>query len=82
MAETVLESFDGQIGLINNPLRHAGFRVLQAPDVPSVLLELGFLSNPKDEVLLTDPEWREKVSDLLAEAIGKYMESAGVARGG
>ncbi|WP_374990021.1 N-acetylmuramoyl-L-alanine amidase [Rhizobium sp. TH2] len=82
MAETVLDSFDGQIGLINNPLRHAGFRVLQAPDVPSVLLELGFLSNPKDELLLTDPEWREKVSDLLAEAIGKYMESAGVARGG
>jgi N-acetylmuramoyl-L-alanine amidase len=82
MAETVLDSFEGQIGLINNPLRHAGFRVLQAPDVPSVLLELGFLSNPKDEVLLTDPEWREKVSDLLADAIGKYMESAGVARGG
>jgi N-acetylmuramoyl-L-alanine amidase len=82
MAETVLDSFEGQIGLINNPLRHAGFRVLQAPDVPSVLLELGFLSNPKDEVLLTDPEWREKVSDLLADAVGKYMESAGVARGG
>jgi N-acetylmuramoyl-L-alanine amidase len=82
MAETVRDSFEGQIGLINNPMRHAGFRVLQAPDVPSVLLELGFLSNPKDELLLTDPEWREKVSDLLAEAIGKYMESAGVARGG
>lgn len=82
MAETVLDSFEGQIGLINNPLRHAGFRVLQAPDVPSVLLELGFLSNAKDEALLTDPEWREKVSDLLADAIGKYMESAGVARGG
>ena len=82
MAETVLESFEGQIGLINNPLRHAGFRVLQAPDVPSVLLELGFLSNPRDEALLTDPEWREKVAERLAEAVGKYMESAGIARGG
>lgn len=82
MAETVLDSFEGQIGLINNPLRHAGFRVLQAPDVPSVLLELGFLSNAKDEALLTDPKWREKVSGLLATAIEKYMESAGVARGG
>jgi N-acetylmuramoyl-L-alanine amidase len=50
--------------------------------VPSVLLELGFLSNAKDEALLTNPEWREKVSELLAAAIGKYMESAGVARGG
>jgi N-acetylmuramoyl-L-alanine amidase len=82
MAETVLESFEGQIGLINNPLRHAGFKVLQAPDVPSVLLELGFLSNPKDEVLLTDAKWREKVAELLTKAVGKYMESAGVARGG
>ena len=82
MAETVLESFEGQIGLINNPLRHAGFRVLQAPDVPSVLLELGFLSNPRDEALLTDPEWREKVAERLTDAVGKYMESAGIARGG
>ena len=82
MAETVRDAFEGQIGLINNPMRHAGFRVLQAPDVPSVLLELGFLSNAKDELLLTDPEWRENFSELLAAAIGKYMESAGGARGG
>jgi N-acetylmuramoyl-L-alanine amidase len=82
MAETVLESFEGQIGLINNPLRHAGFRVLQAPDVPSVLLELGFLSNPKDEALLTDPDWRKKVAERLTHAVGAYMESAGIARGG
>ena len=82
MAETVLESFEGQIELINNPLRHAGFRVLKAPDVPSVLLELGFLSNPKDEALLTDPKWRDKVADLLAEAVGEYMRVAGMARGG
>ena len=81
MAETVRDSFEGQIGLINNPLRHAGFRVLQAPDVPSVLLEFGFLSNPKDEALLTDPEWREKVSDLLAagdrQIYGKCRRRAG-----
>lgn len=82
LAESVLESFEGQIGLINNPMRHAGFRVLQAPDVPSVLLELGFLSNPKDEALLTDEKWRTKVADRLTKAVGKYMESAGVARGG
>ncbi|MBX9459435.1 MAG: N-acetylmuramoyl-L-alanine amidase [Rhizobium sp.] len=82
MAETVLESFEGQIGLINNPLRHAGFRVLQAPDVPSVLLELGFLSNPRDEALLTDEAWRAKVADLLTTAVGRYMDSSGIARGG
>jgi N-acetylmuramoyl-L-alanine amidase len=76
------QAFEGQIGLINNPMRHAGFRVLQAPDVPSVLLELGFLSNPRDEKLLTDEKWREKVAELLSKAVDKYMDSAGVARGG
>ncbi|MFM2282405.1 MAG: hypothetical protein RLZZ444_4636 [Pseudomonadota bacterium] len=79
MAESVVKSFEGQITLINNPLRHAGFRVLQAPDVPSILLELGFLSNPEDEKLLTDPEWRAKVATLLSDAVGRYLKESGVA---
>ncbi|MDO9415864.1 MAG: N-acetylmuramoyl-L-alanine amidase [Pararhizobium sp.] len=72
LARSVVGAFDGQIKLINNPHRHAGFRVLQAPDVPSVLLELGFLSNKDDEKLLLDPAWRKKVSALLAEAVRHY----------
>ncbi|MBC2773677.1 N-acetylmuramoyl-L-alanine amidase [Rhizobium sp. AQ_MP] len=74
MAEAVVGSFEGQISLINNPHRHAGFRVLQAPDVPSILLELGFLSNKEDEKLLLDPAWRGRVADLLVEAIKRYRE--------
>lgn len=72
MAQAVVGSFEGQISLINNPHRHAGFRVLQAPDMPSILLELGFLSNKDDEKLLLDPVWRDKVADLLVEAIRRY----------
>lgn len=72
MAQAVVGSFEGQISLINNPHRHAGFRVLQAPDVPSILLELGFLSNKEDEKLLLDPVWRDRVADLLVEAINRY----------
>lgn len=82
LAENVLKSFRGQIEVINNPLRHAGFRVLQAPDVPSILLELGFLSNPKDEQLLTDPEWQKKTAGLISKAIETYLDASGVARGG
>ncbi|WP_246727515.1 N-acetylmuramoyl-L-alanine amidase [Agrobacterium sp. MA01] len=74
MAQAVVGSFEGQISLINNPHRHAGFRVLQAPDVPSILLELGFLSNKEDEKLLLDPVWRDRVADLLVEAIKRYRE--------
>lgn len=81
LARSVVSSFEGQINLINNPHRHAGFRVLQAPDVPSILLELGFLSNKQDEKLLVDPVWRGKVADLLAVAVRGYRGGA-VANGG
>ncbi|KQW32236.1 N-acetylmuramoyl-L-alanine amidase [Rhizobium sp. Root274] len=81
LAQAVVGSFEGQISLINNPHRHAGFRVLQAPDMPSILLELGFLSNKDDEKLLLDPAWREKVADLLVEAVRRYRAPL-VANGG
>ncbi|WEX78659.1 N-acetylmuramoyl-L-alanine amidase [Sinorhizobium numidicum] len=81
LARSVVSSFEGQIKLINNPHRHAGFRVLQAPDVPSILLEIGFMSNKDDEKQLLDPEWRKKVSELLAVAVQRYRQTA-VANGG
>lgn len=81
MANAVIGSFNGQVQLINNPHRSAGFRVLQAHDVPSILLELGFLSNKDDEKLLLDPEWREKIASLLADAIKRYRSPV-VAKGG
>ncbi|MGH6865020.1 MAG: N-acetylmuramoyl-L-alanine amidase [Methyloceanibacter sp.] len=54
-------------------LRSAGFRVLKAPDVPSALLELGFLSNPDDEKQLTSDAWRDRMTDSIAEAIDAYF---------
>ncbi|HET6378207.1 MAG TPA: N-acetylmuramoyl-L-alanine amidase [Methylocella sp.] len=59
--------------LNKNPRRSAGFRVLTAPDVPSVLLELGYLTNAKDSAALTSPEWRETASSQVAEAVGAYF---------
>ncbi len=81
LAENIVKSFDGQVGLINNPHRYAGFQVLRAHDVPSVLLELGFLSNPDDEKLLLDETWRAKVADTLATAVTRYRAQA-LANGG
>jgi N-acetylmuramoyl-L-alanine amidase len=54
-------------------LRSAGFRVLKAPDVPSVLLEIGFLSNPDDEKHLVSDAWRERMGSSLVEAIDGYF---------
>ena len=75
LAQQVISSFEGQVKLINNPLRHAGFRVLQAPDVPSVLVEMGYLSNREDEKLLNDEEWRKSTAQLLAQSVQNYRET-------
>jgi N-acetylmuramoyl-L-alanine amidase len=81
LADNVVKSFEGQIGLINNPHRQAGFQVLRAPDIPSVLLELGFLSNPEDEKLLLDAAWRDKMASLISDAVDRYRARA-LANGG
>jgi N-acetylmuramoyl-L-alanine amidase len=54
-------------------LKSAGFRVLKSPDVPSVLLELGFLSNPDDEKRLTSEAWRGAMADKVGAAIDAYF---------
>ncbi|WP_244481274.1 N-acetylmuramoyl-L-alanine amidase [Rhizobium sp. Leaf371] len=76
LARSIITSFEGQINLINNPHRFAGFQVLRAADVPSILLELGFMSNKEDEKLLVDPAWRKKVSERIAAAVRRYRGGA------
>ena len=59
--------------LNKNPQRAAGFVVLKAPDVPSVLLELGYLSSPQDSAQLTSETWRDAATGRMAEAITAYF---------
>lgn len=59
--------------LNKNPERSAGFRVLQAPDVPSVLLELGYLSSDKDVKTLTSAEWRDQATGSLVTAVDTFF---------
>jgi N-acetylmuramoyl-L-alanine amidase len=77
LANTVLGQFEGKIRLINNPHRSARFMVLRAPDVPSILVELGYLSNSQDERLLNDPKWRAQAAELLKNAIEAYADTHG-----
>jgi N-acetylmuramoyl-L-alanine amidase len=78
-AKTVVKSLKKDVNMINNPHRFAGFQVLRAPDVPSVLVEIGYLSNQDDEKLMLDPEWRSHVAERLAAAVGEFasMKTAG-----
>ena len=55
--------------LTGRPMRSAGFSVLKSPDIPSVLLELGFLSSPKDRGNLKNPEWRAVMAASIRDAI-------------
>ncbi|MFN0190704.1 MAG: N-acetylmuramoyl-L-alanine amidase [Aestuariivirga sp.] len=61
--------------MTGKPLRSAGFVVLKAPDVPSVLIELGFLSSRADEEQLTSPKWRKGVAASLTKAIDRYFST-------
>jgi N-acetylmuramoyl-L-alanine amidase len=80
-ARSLVGELQTTVGLINNPHRFAGFKVLKAPDVPSVLLELGYLSNSKDEEQLKNAEWRGKAATSIAKAIELFATSTGSAGG-
>ncbi len=74
-ARQIVDVFRDNIGLIKNPHRNAAFEVLKDPIVPSVLLELGFLSNLEDEKLLESEKWREKLTYHLTEAVELFFAS-------
>lgn len=72
-ADRVILSLEQEnINLIKNPHRYAGFQVLKAPDIPSVLIEIGYLSNKEDEKLITDPLWRKKAATAIASAVQQF----------
>ena len=62
-------------------MRSAGFVVLKAPDVPSVLVELGYVSNKADLKSMTSAQWRDRTADSIVQAIdsffGKRIAGAG-----
>ena len=66
--------------LFKVPHQQASFMVLKAADVPSAMVELGFMSNAEDEKLLLSDEWRQKTADAIASAIAAYFTETKVAR--
>jgi N-acetylmuramoyl-L-alanine amidase len=73
MAREVVASLGRDVQLLDNPQRSAGFVVLSAPDIPSVLVELGCLSNPIEEPLLQLPAYRKLLARGLAQAIEAFF---------
>lgn len=67
------------VPLLHNPHRKAGFVVLQAPDVPSALVEMGFMSNRADEALLRRPEHRRRLAGAIARAVEAHFAGTAAA---
>ncbi len=67
----------GQIGKVGKlhklRVEQAGFAVLKAPDIPSILVETAFISNPEEEKKLRDPDYQDKLVDAVASGIAKYF---------
>lgn len=80
-ARYLAEEMEAVARLNRNPVRQAAFRVLRAPDVPSVLVELGYLSSRHDIALLRSEEWRDATTRAMAEAIGQYFTTRFANRG-
>jgi N-acetylmuramoyl-L-alanine amidase len=74
-AQLVMDNISETTPLLKTNLRQAGFVVLLAPDVPAVLLEMGFVNNAKDEAMLTDSRSRDAMMGQVAKAIDKYFEN-------
>jgi len=74
--QTIVTGAGKDLRLLDNPMRAANFAVLKAPDVPSLLIETGFLSNAQDENLLRDPATRKRIAGILARELTRVMMAA------
>ncbi len=72
-ANFVAKEMAKNVHTLPQPHRHAGFAVLKSPNVPAVLLEMGYLSNKKEEAQLQKSSYRKKLSEALVRAINKYF---------
>jgi N-acetylmuramoyl-L-alanine amidase len=72
-ARNVVKEMRTAARLHKRPQRSAGFKVLKAPDVPSVLIELGYVSNARDLKQLVSESWRSRTGDAIVHAVHTYF---------
>ena len=81
-ARTVVAELKTAARLHKHPLKSAGFKVLTAPDVPSILVELGYMSTKDDLKQLTSATWRTRTAQALAQAVDNFFTPRVAGAGG
>jgi N-acetylmuramoyl-L-alanine amidase len=74
-AHRLVGDMKGATRMYKNPLKSAGFKVLRAPDVPAVLVELGYVSNKDDLQSLLSETWRDRTATAIATAIDGFLST-------
>ena len=77
IALSLVHSLDRDMPMLPNPARHAGFQVLKAADIPSVLVEMGFMSNAQDEAALRKADHRKRVAEAMKRAVDGWFVATG-----
>mgnify|MGYP002336242024 CR=1 FL=1 len=72
-ARVLMNEMKTTVRMHKHPLKSAGFRVLKAPDVPSVLVELGYVSNKGDREHLVSESWRNRTAGAMSQAIDAFV---------
>ena len=73
VADSVFASLNRMGNMHKNHVEHANFMVLKSPDVPSILVETAFISNPSEEKRLKDPAWQRKIARTIANGVQDYF---------
>ena len=73
MGTRVLHHIDKVTNLHNHAVEQARFMVLKSPDTPSILVETGFISNPREEQNLTSPHYQERLTQAVFEGLKRYF---------
>jgi N-acetylmuramoyl-L-alanine amidase len=74
LAENLVDALRGEDRLSTRGVKQAGFVVLKAPDIPAVLVETAFITNPREAAMLKDSQFQYKVAERLSEGVQEYMK--------
>ena len=73
VAQAILQQIGGFAALHKGKVEQAGFAVLKAPDIPSILVETAFISNPEEEARLNDEAYQDRIADAILKGIKDYF---------